>query len=143
MTRPTSFSASEAAREFAEQTDVLTVLFDALLLVDDPERSLTPETLVRHFGWCKARLIWPILFHKTEFGAPGSLHLERLTCGKSNCRCGDGSPAHLHDTVVHVWWDGKRQRREYVPSKLRGDMQNAIGLWQREHAGDEIGRAHV
>jgi hypothetical protein len=127
---------SIAAREFAEMSDLLMALLEAVPLVDDPQSRLTPETFVRHLGWCKARLVVGVLFPKVALAAPGSLHVERLTCGKLNCPCADGEPEHLHEAVHHVWWDGLRQRREYVPARLRKDMQKAIDRWRTQHQGD-------
>jgi hypothetical protein len=50
----------------------------------------------------------------------GSLHLEFKRCGRPQCRCQRG---FLHGPYVYRHWrEGCRQRKEYVPMKLLGEV---------------------
>src|SRR5579884_3667508 len=105
-------SANQLAALHADTFEVAMVLTDLLAAFDDPDWYSTPEQVVRRLGWCKAVRVWPFLFPKTQLATPGSLHVELVACGKPNCRCVDGDRDSLHQSVRHVWWDGKRLRRE-------------------------------
>ena len=62
---------------------------------------------------------------------PGSLHAEMKRCGNPGCRCARG---HLHGPYWYRrWWEGNRQRKQYVPQRRLKDVQAAIRLWRDLH----------
>ena len=62
---------------------------------------------------------------------PGSLHAEMKRCGKPGCRCARG---HLHGPYVYRrWWQGHRQRKQYVPQHRLKDVEAAIRRWRDLH----------
>jgi hypothetical protein len=42
---------------------------------------------------------------------PGTIHAQRVRCGKENCRCARGSP---HVAYYRFWRERGRQRKAYV-----------------------------
>jgi hypothetical protein len=70
------------------------------------------------------------LFPKIE-ALPGSLHVERKTCGRSNCRCAAGA---LHGPYLYRRWrEGGRLRRQYVRPCDAERVQAALTEWRRLH----------
>lgn len=65
---------------------------------------------------------------KTEITPlPGAVCLQRVRCGKPNCRCARGE---LHTAYYRFWHEGGRRRKAYV---RRADVERtraACDLWR-------------
>ena len=62
---------------------------------------------------------------------PGSLHAERVRCGRPDCRCARGAPHGPY--WYRRWREHGRQRRQYVrPADLRATVA-AIARWREVH----------
>lgn len=49
---------------------------------------------------------------------PGSVHVQRVRCGRSNCRCARGE---THEAFYRFWWEDGRLRKAYV---RRADLES-------------------
>lgn len=58
---------------------------------------------------------------------PGSVCLQRVRCGKSNCRCASG---HLHEAYYRFWREDGRLRKAYVRKRDLEQIRAACALWR-------------
>ena len=62
---------------------------------------------------------------------PGSLHFERVRCGKSGCRCAKGE---LHGPYPYLRWrQGNQQRKAYVAAAQVPAVRAALARWRALH----------
>ena len=62
---------------------------------------------------------------------PGSLHAERVRCGRPRCRCAHGA---THGPYWYRrWWEHGRLRREYVRPADLSATAAAIARWREAH----------
>lgn len=62
---------------------------------------------------------------------PGSLHVQRVRCGKLNCRCARGQ---LHTAHYRFWREGGRLRKAYVRRAEVEAVRAACEEWRRDNA---------
>lgn len=59
---------------------------------------------------------------------PGSVHVQRVRCGKANCRCARGRPHAAH---YRFWREGGRLRKVYVSRADLGRVRAGCERWRR------------
>lgn len=72
-----------------------------------------------------------VSFPKQLEPLPGSLHVEMKRCGNPGCRCARGHPHGPY--VFRRWWEGRRQRKQYVPQHRLKEVEAAIERWRDLH----------
>jgi hypothetical protein len=63
---------------------------------------------------------------------PGTVHEQRVRCGKANCRCARGEP---HTAYYRFWREGGRLRKAYVPRRDLEATREACAEYRRVTAG--------
>jgi hypothetical protein len=58
---------------------------------------------------------------------PGSLHVQRVKCGKKKCRCARGE---LHEAVYRFWRERGRLRKAYVRRRDLEAVKAGIEKWR-------------
>lgn len=59
---------------------------------------------------------------------PGSLHVQRVKCGKSNCRCARGEG---HAAYYRFWREDGRLRKAYVRRVDLDGVRAGLALWRK------------
>jgi hypothetical protein len=91
---------------------------------------------------------WEPLERALEGELLGSLHEERVRCGKPTCRCASGRRKDMHTAFYRRWLDEDedKQRKEYVKRKDVEAVRAAIQrrrdrlAEEREEREEEMGR---
>lgn len=75
----------------------------------------------------------------------GTLHLQRVRCGKQNCKCTSTREEDAHTAWYRLWRDGtQRQRKTYVKRSELATVRKAIERRQaRVRREQEERRAHM
>lgn len=68
---------------------------------------------------------------KTPSELVGTIHAQRVRCGKASCRCASGDHADLHGPYYYRFWrEGGRLRKAYVPRSRIADTRAACARRQ-------------